>query len=152
EGMPWIGLSPFTSREHIVQNVGDGSLFHSSYLNIRYAVSAGVSMTFKVLYNGAIANTGGQPPVSVRSVPQLAKLLAMEGVAQTAIITKDRRSYRGSKLPPIAKVFEPSDIEEKMADLAKVKGVTVLIHDGQCANERRRQQKRGKAPPPTKFT
>lgn len=152
EGMPWVGLSPFTSREHIVQNVGDGSLFHSSYLNIRYAVAAGVSMTFKVLYNGAIANTGGQPPVSVRSVPQLANLLATEGVAEIAIVTKDRRSYRRARLPANARVYEPNEIEAVMAKLAKVKGVTVLIHDGQCANERRRQQKRGKLPPPTKFT
>ncbi len=152
EGMPWVGLSPFTSREHIVQNVGDGSLFHSSYLNIRYAVSAGVSMTFKVLYNGAIANTGGQPPVSARSVPELARLFATEGVAKTVIITKDRRSYRRARLPANAEVYEPSEIEAQLARLSKVKGVTVLIHDGMCANERRRQQKRGKMPPPTKFT
>jgi indolepyruvate ferredoxin oxidoreductase len=152
EGMPWVGLSPYTSREHIVQNVGDGSLFHSSYLNIRYAVSAGVSMTFKILYNGAIANTGGQPPVSVRSVPQLATLLAAEGVAEIAIVTKDRGNYRGAKLPAVAKIYEPNEIEDTLAALSKVKGVTVLIYDGQCANERRRQQKRGKLPPPTKFT
>lgn len=152
EGMPWVGLSPYTSRPHIVQNVGDGSLFHSSYLNIRYAVSAGVSMTFKILYNGAIANTGGQPPVSVRSVPQLAKLLATEGVAQIAIVTKDRRNYWFAGLPSIAKVYEPDEIEATLAKLAEVKGVTVLVYDGQCANERRRQQKRGKLPPPTKFT
>jgi indolepyruvate ferredoxin oxidoreductase len=152
EGMPWIGLSPYTSREHIVQNVGDGSLFHSSYLNIRYAISAGVSMTFKVLYNGAIANTGGQPPVSVRSVPQLANLLATEGVVEIAIVAKDRKSYRHAKLPAIARVYEPNEIEETLAKLSQVKGVTVLVYDGQCANERRRQQKRGKLPPPTKFT
>ena len=152
EGMPWVGLSPYTSREHIVQNVGDGSLFHSSYLNIRYAISAGVSMTFKILYNGAIANTGGQPPVSVRTVPQLVSLLAIEGVAQIVIITKDRSTYKGAKLPANTKVYEPSEIEAQQAKLSEVKGVTVLIHDGQCANERRRQQKRGKLPPPTKFT
>ncbi len=152
EGMPWIGLSPYTSREHIVQNVGDGSLFHSSYLNIRYAISAGVSMTFKILYNGAIANTGGQPPVSVRSVPQLAKLLAIEGVARIAIVTKERRSYWNTGLPSVATVYEPNQIEAVQTALAQIKGVTVLIYDGQCANERRRQQKRGKLPPPTKFT
>lgn len=152
EGMPWVGLSPYTSREHMVQNVGDGSLFHSSYLNIRYAISAGVSITFKILYNGAIANTGGQPPVSVRSVPQLAKLFATEGVMRIAIVTKDRRAYRGAGLPSVAKVYEPDQMEQTLTELSKVKGVTVLIYDGQCANERRRQQKRGKAPPPTKFT
>ena len=152
EGMPWVGLSPFTSREHIVQNVGDGSLFHSSYLNIRYAVSAGVSMTFKILFNGAIANTGGQPPVSARTVPQLSQLLAIEGVAKIVIITKDRSAYRRAKLPANTEVFEPSEIEDQLARLSQVKGVTVLLYDGMCANERRRQQKRGKLPPPTKFT
>src|SRR5262249_14828814 len=126
EGMPWIGLSPFTSREHVGQNMGDGSLFHSSYLNIRYAISVGVSMTVNILYTGAIANTGGQPPVSVRSVPQLAKLLATEGVTEIAIVAKDRRNYRGAGLPGNAKVYEPNEIEDTLARLSKVKGVTVL--------------------------
>ena len=152
EGLPWIGLAAFTDRQHIVQNVGDGSLFHSSYLNIRYAVTAGVSMTFKILYNGAIANTGGQPPVSARSIPQLATLFATEGVARIVIVTKDPNAYRNKGLPSVTEVCGPPEIEEALKRLEATKGVTVLIYDGQCSNERRRQQKRGKLAPPTRFT
>lgn len=152
EGLPWIGLAPFTSRKHIVQNVGDGALFHSAYLNIRYAVSAGVPITFKILYNGAIANTGGQQMVSVRTVPELAQLLAIDRVVRTAIITKDRSDYRSARLPSNTIVREPNDMETVLKDFEAVDGVTVVIYDGQCANERRRRQKRGTAPMPTQFT
>ena len=152
EGLPWIGLAPFTSRKHIVQNLGDGGLFHSAYLNIRAAVSAGVSMTFKILYNGAIANTGGQQAVSSRTILEVAQLLATDRVVRTAIITKDRRTYRSQKMPSNTIVREPSDMETVLKEFAAVNGVTVVIYDGQCANERRRQQKRGKLPTPTQFT
>jgi indolepyruvate ferredoxin oxidoreductase len=152
DGLPWIGLAPYTSREHIVQNTGDGSLFHSSYLNIRYAVSQGVSMTFKILYNGAIANTGGQTPTGQLSIPDLTHLLAIEGVLKIVIVTKDKSAYNRHKLPFNTVVQEPSDMEETLLELAAIKGVTVMIYDGQCANERRRRQKRGLAPLPTKFT
>jgi indolepyruvate ferredoxin oxidoreductase len=152
EGLPWLGLAPFTSRKHIVQNVGDGGLYHSAYLNIRAAVSAKVSMTFKVLHNGAIANTGGQDAVSARTIPELARLLATDRVARIAVITKDRRSYRRARLPSNTIVREPGDMEAVLEEFEAVDGVTVVIYDGQCANERRRKQKRGKLPPPTEFT
>jgi len=152
EGLPWMGLAPFTSRKHIVQNVGDGGLFHSAYHNIRQAVSAGVSMTFKVLYNGAIANTGGQDAVSARTIPELAQLLTTDRVARIAIITKDRRTYRWTRLPSNTIVREPDNMETVLKEFEAVHGVTVVIYDGQCANERRRKQKRGMAPPPTQFT
>jgi indolepyruvate ferredoxin oxidoreductase len=151
EGLPWIGLAPFTSREHIIQNVGDGSLFHSSYLNIRYAIAAGVRITFKILYNGAIANTGGQPPVGQRTVPQLAQLLATEGVARIILVAKDRSLYKRGALPPMVEIRDPDDIEAAQKELEATEGVTILIYDGQCANERRRRQKRGKVPKPSKF-
>jgi indolepyruvate ferredoxin oxidoreductase len=152
EGLPWMELAPFTSRKHIVQNVGDGGLFHSAYLNIRQAVATGVSMTFKILYNGAIANTGGQDSVSARTIPELARLLATDRVSRIAVITKNRRTYRWMRLPANTIVREPSDMEAVLKDFEAVDGVTVLIYDGQCANERRRKQKRGTAPPPTQFT
>jgi len=152
EGLPWIGLSPYTDRPHIVQNVGDGSLFHSSYLNIRYAVATGVSMTFKILYNGAIANTGGQTPVAARSIPQLATLLATEGVVRIAIVTKERGDYARSSLPPNTDVLEPHEMETTLEKYAATKGVTLVMYDGQCSNERRRQQKRGILPAPTRYT
>lgn len=152
EGLPWIGLSPFTPKKHMVQNVGDGSLFHSSYLNIRYAVSAGVSMTYKVLYNSAIANTGGQAPTSGKSVKTLVKLLATEGVTKIAIVSKERGLLRRLGHPLNVSLHGPDEMEEVLKRFEKVKGVTVVLHDAQCANERRRKQKRGILPKPVEFT
>ena len=84
EGVPWIGLGRFTDRGHMVQNVGDGSLFHSSYLNVRFAVAAGADLTFRVLYNGAIANTGAQSPIGRKSVAELVRLLERLEPSRTA--------------------------------------------------------------------
>jgi indolepyruvate ferredoxin oxidoreductase len=151
EGLPWVGLAPFTDRPHIVQNVGDGSIFHSSYQNIRFCVAAGARMTFKLLYNGAIANTGAQTPVGVKSVPALTRLLAEEGVRRIALVTKRPRAYRGARLSAITDVYPLARYEEALRGLEGEPGVTVLIYDELCANERRRQQKRGKLPKPNRF-
>ncbi len=151
EGVPWIGLSPFTDRRHIVQNVGDGSLFHSSYLNIRFCIAAGVDITFKILFNGFVANTGAQEAVGGTSVAGLAHLLALEGVARVAVVTKTPRAYRRERFPKTVTVHPASDIERVGAELATLRGVTVLVYDETCANERRRRQKRGLLPPPDRF-
>ncbi|HYY88494.1 MAG TPA: indolepyruvate ferredoxin oxidoreductase family protein, partial [Chloroflexota bacterium] len=94
EGLPWIGLQHYTDLPHLVQNVGDGSLFHSSYLNIRFAVAAGANMTFKILYNGFVANTGAQEAVGMKSVADLSRLLEIEGVRRIAVVSKDPDQYR----------------------------------------------------------
>jgi indolepyruvate ferredoxin oxidoreductase len=151
EGLPWIGLRPFTDRPHIVQNVGDGSLFHSSYLNIRFCVAAGARLTFKLLYNGAIANTGAQELVGARSIPVLTRMLTDEGVRRVAVVTKEPARYRREKLGAAASVHPVADYERVLRELSDCDGVTVLIYDESCANERRRRQKRGKAPWPTRF-
>jgi indolepyruvate ferredoxin oxidoreductase len=152
EGMPWIGLSPYTSQKHIVQNVGDGSLFHSSYQNIRFAVAAKVNITFRILFNGAVANTGGQSPVSSATVPTLLAKLALDGVVRIVLIAREPKIYQGHTLPANTVVRSGSEVQASMAELAAVPGVTVLLYDGECANERRRRQKRGKAPAPIYFT
>src|SRR5262252_8612378 len=151
EGLPWIGLAPFTDRPHIIQNQGDGGLWHSGYQNIRFAVAAGVTMTYKILYNGSIANTGGQSAVGARRVPELAQMLALEGVSKIAIVAKDPGDYRWSKLPRIARVHGIDQYDEVLRGLERTRGVTVFIYDGECANERRRKQKRGLRPKPTRY-
>jgi indolepyruvate ferredoxin oxidoreductase len=152
EGLPWIGLSPYTTRPHIVQNVGDGSLFHSSLQNIRFAVSTRQTMTFRILYNGVIANTGGQEAVGRASVVSLLDRLVADGVVRIVLVTKDRRDYARNRLPAKVEMREPNEVQAAMAELENTRGVTVLIYDGDCANERRRRQKRGRVAPPTKFT
>jgi indolepyruvate ferredoxin oxidoreductase len=151
EGLPWIGLAPFTDRPHIVQNVGDGSLFHSSYLNIRFCVAAGANLTFKILYNGAIANTGAQELVGAKSIPALTRLLTEEGVARIAVVTKDPRRYRGERLGAAARVRPVTEHAQVLRELERTRGVTVMIYDETCANERRRRQKRGTLPWPNRF-
>lgn len=152
DGLPWIGLAPYTGREHMLINVGDGSFFHASYLNVRYAVERKANMTFRILYNGAIANTGGQLPVGIKPVPDLARLFALEGVTKTVIVTKEPSQYSGVSLPANTEVRDAIEMEDVLAELREVKGVTTIIHDSPCANERRRRQKRGLAPKPTRFT
>ncbi|MBI2553712.1 MAG: indolepyruvate ferredoxin oxidoreductase family protein [Candidatus Rokubacteria bacterium] len=151
EGVPWIGLAPFTDRPHIVQNVGDGSLFHSSYLNIRFCVAAGANITFKILYNGYVANTGAQEMVGGKPIPELTRLLETEGVRRLAVLTQDPGAYRTAGLASTARVYPVEEQERVLKELAETPGVTVLIYDGTCANERRRRQKRGLLPIPNKF-
>ena len=151
EGLPWIGLAPFTDRPHIIQNVGDGSLFHSSYLNIRFCVAAGAHITFKLLYNGAIANTGAQELIGAKSIPALTRMLTDEGVTRIAVVTKDPRRYRGETIGGAAAIHPVADYARVLRELEHTAGVTVLIYDESCANERRRKQKRGKLPMPTRF-
>lgn len=151
EGVPWIGLARFTERPHMVQNVGDGSLFHSSYLNIRFCAAAGASITFKILYNGAIANTGAQSPVGRRSVPELTRLLELEGVRRIAVVTKHPAAYRNAGLATIARVYGRERHDEALADLVKEPGVTVLVYDEMCANERRRRERRGELRRPSRH-
>ncbi|HEY4020604.1 MAG TPA: indolepyruvate ferredoxin oxidoreductase family protein [Pseudonocardiaceae bacterium] len=144
EGLPWIGLSRYTDRDHIVQHIGDGSIYHSSYLNIRWAVATGVNITFKLLYNGAIANTGAQQAPGARGIAELTRGLASEGVAKIVIATKDPARYRQAELGPDTEVRHADALVDESARLAEIPGTTVLIYDESCANERRRLQRRGK--------
>jgi indolepyruvate ferredoxin oxidoreductase len=152
EGLPWIGLAPYTSRRHIVQNVGDGALYHSSYQNIRYAISTGVNITFKLLLNGVIANTGGQESVAGFPLPVLLNHLQQDGVERIVLITKDAKRHGKRAIPAGVLVRGPEALESSLIELEKLDGVTILIYDGECANERRRRQKRAKLPPPQRFT
>jgi len=90
EGAPWIGMAPFVDRRHFTQNMGDGTFFHSGQLAIQAAVAAGVTVTYKVLYNGTVAMTGGQDAVGGTGVPEIAKILLAHGVSQVLVTTEDR--------------------------------------------------------------
>ncbi|TQM45301.1 indolepyruvate ferredoxin oxidoreductase family protein [Pseudonocardia cypriaca] len=149
EGAQWFGLAPFTDDRHFVQNLGDGTFHHSGSLAIRAAVAAGVTMTYKLLYNDAVAMTGGQRAEGRLDVPALTRWLAVEGVRRVVVTTAEPDSYRGLTLDPIATVRHRDDFAAAERELAAVEGVTVLIHDDRCAAEERRLRKRGKLPTPT---
>ncbi|MFI7691999.1 indolepyruvate ferredoxin oxidoreductase family protein [Nonomuraea sp. NPDC049655] len=149
EGAQWIGLAPFTRDRHFVQNLGDGTFHHSGSLAVRAAVAAGVTMTYKLLYNDAVAMTGGQRAEGRLDVPALTRSLAEEGVRRIVITTPEPETYRGVRLAPIASVRHRDDLADVERELAALDGVTVLLHDDKCAAEERRLRKRGKLPTPT---
>ncbi|MGV1047917.1 MAG: indolepyruvate ferredoxin oxidoreductase family protein [Solirubrobacterales bacterium] len=148
EGAQWLGLESFTEDDHFIQNIGDGTFHHSGSLAIRAAVAADAHMTFRLLYNDAVAMTGGQRAEGRLSVPDLTRWLATEGVSRVIVTTPEPRAYRGIQLDPIASVRHRDRIEAAQEELAATAGVTVLVHDDRCATEKRRLRKRGKLPTP----
>jgi indolepyruvate ferredoxin oxidoreductase len=143
EGAQWIGMAPFVVRQHLVQNLGDGTFFHSGSLGIRATVASGVDITFKLLYNGAVAMTGGQEAQGAREVPDITRILMAEGVKQIIITSDDPDRFHGTDFPSGVKVWDRSRVAEAQRVLAEVKGTTVMIHDQRCAAEKRRDRTRG---------
>jgi indolepyruvate ferredoxin oxidoreductase len=153
EGVPWVGQAPFTKEQHIFANLGDGTYFHSGLLAIRQSIAAGVNITYKVLYNDAVAMTGGQQ-VGERpeghSVSQIMKSLISEGVAKLVIVTDEPTKYEGVALEPGVTVHHRDELDSLQRQFRELTGTTVIIYDQTCATEKRRRRKRGKMVDPEK--
>jgi indolepyruvate ferredoxin oxidoreductase len=151
EGANWIGQSRFTSRQHIFQNLGDGTYYHSGILAIRAALSADVNITYKILANDAVAMTGGQPVEGNVTAPVIAQQVAAEGVTHIAVVTDEPDKYpRGVGFPPGVKIHHRSEMDEIQRAYRETSGVTVIIYDQACAAEKRRLRKRKKLVDPAK--
>ncbi|MBI4883375.1 MAG: indolepyruvate ferredoxin oxidoreductase family protein [Actinobacteria bacterium] len=142
EGAQWFGIAPFVDTPHLIQNIGDGTLFHSGMTAVRAAIANGVNITYKILYNGAVSMTGGQEPFGQLDVLTLCRVLGAEGVRDIIVTTDDLSRYRQADVPPGVRVWGRGRIIEAQEELALVPGCTVLIHDQRCAAELRRDRKR----------
>jgi indolepyruvate ferredoxin oxidoreductase len=144
EGVPWIGLAPFVADPHLVQNLGDGTLSHSGSLAIRASVAAGVNVTFKVLYNSAVAMTGGQDVTGLLDVPSMTRALEAEGVRKVVVCADDPTRYgRTAQWGAHVDVVGRDRLPEVQEELRDIPGVTVIVYDQRCAAEARRLRKRG---------
>ena len=144
EGAPWIGMTPFVNHQHIFQNLGDGTLFHSGYLAIEACVAAKVNITFKILYNGHVSMTGGQIAVGALPVPDLTRKLAAEGVRKTVILAEDVGKYEDAgELASNAELRSREELPRTLREMEQIPGVSVIIYDQECAAEKRRKRSRG---------
>ncbi|TDC65013.1 indolepyruvate ferredoxin oxidoreductase family protein [Actinomadura sp. GC306] len=144
EGVPWLGLAPFVAEPHLVQNLGDGTLSHSGTLAIRASVAAGADITFKILYNAAVAMTGGQDVTGLPDVPALTRALEAEGVRRIAVCAEDPRRYgRRARWARGVEVHGRDRLPDVQEELRRVPGVTVIVYDQRCAAEARRLRRRG---------
>src|SRR5258705_2259006 len=151
EGVPWVGISPFTEMKHVFANLGDGPYYHSGLRAIRAAAASGVNITYKILFNDAVAMTGGQPVDGPLSVPMITRQVAAEGVNKVVVVTDEPEKYENvTDLEPGTAVRHRDDLDEVQRDLREIQGTTVLVYDQTCAAEKRRRRKRGKFPDPAK--
>ena len=153
EGANWIGQAPFVELPHLFQNMGDGTYFHSGLLAIRACVTADVNITFKILVNGAVAMTGGQP-IEGESIdggvttPEVARQLAAEGVKRIVVLSDEPKKYAAGVFPKGVAVHHRDELDRVQRELREVPGVTALVYDQTCAAEARRLRKRGEFPDP----
>ena len=150
EGASWIGQAPFTDRPHVFANLGDGTYNHSGLMAIRAAVAAKVNITYKILYNDAVAMTGGQSHDGALQVDDIARQLLAIGVKRVVITSEDPARQRARSLPPDVPVYDRRDLDRVQRELREIEGVSALIHDQTCAAEKRRRRKRGTYPDPNR--
>ncbi|MFM7295126.1 MAG: indolepyruvate ferredoxin oxidoreductase family protein [Burkholderiales bacterium] len=151
EGVPWVGIAPFTETKHVFANLGDGTYFHSGLLAIRAAVAAKVNITYKILFNDAVAMTGGQPVDGPLTVPQITQQVHAEGVGRIVVVTDEPEKYpAAANFAPGVTLHHRDELEEVQRELREIDGTTILIYDQTCAAEKRRRRKRGTFPDPQK--
>ncbi len=151
EGANWIGEAPFSTRGHVFQNLGDGTYNHSGYMAIRGAIASGVNITYKILFNDAVAMTGGQQNDGGLTVPQIAAQVAAEGARRVVVVSDEPKKYpSGTKWPEGVTFHHRDDLQTVQKGLSEIPGCTVLIYDQTCAAEKRRRRKRGTFPDPDK--
>ncbi|MBC6404343.1 MAG: indolepyruvate ferredoxin oxidoreductase family protein [Rhodospirillales bacterium] len=151
EGVTWVGQAPFSKTKHVFANLGDGTYEHSGLLAIRQAVAAGVNITYKILFNDAVAMTGGQPVASNLSPASISRQIAAEGVGAIVVVTDEPDKYPlGTDWAPSVTIEHRSQLETVQLRLRALPGVTAIIYDQTCAAEKRRRRKRGLYPDPPK--
>ncbi|WP_042301976.1 indolepyruvate ferredoxin oxidoreductase family protein [Paraburkholderia kururiensis] len=153
EGVAWVGQAPFTNDPHVFANLGDGTYFHSGLMAIRQAIASKANITYKILYNDAVAMTGGQPVDGVLTVPQITHQLAAEGAKKIVIVTDEPQKYEGragTLLAPGVTIHHRDQLDAVQRELREIAGTTILIYDQTCATEKRRRRKRGAYPDPAR--
>jgi indolepyruvate ferredoxin oxidoreductase len=146
EGTPWIGQQPFCNEKHVFANIGDGTYFHSGILAIRQSIAAGVNITYKILYNDAVAMTGGQrvgERAEGHTVVQIAQSMRAEGAVKIKVVTDEPEKYNGVALAEAVTVHHRDGLDAIQREFREIKGCTVIIYDQTCATEKRRRRKRG---------
>jgi len=150
EGMPWIGAQSFVETPHMFQNLGDGTYTHSGLLTIRASVAAKSNVTFKILYNDAVAMTGGQPAEGALTPEQIVRELVVEGVSPVVLVSENPSRFRASDLPQGTRILHRDQLDAVQRELREVKGTSAVVYEQTCANEKRRRRKKGKYPDPDK--
>ena len=148
EGVTWVGEAPFVGEKHVFANLGDGTYFHSGLLAIRQSIAAGVNITYKILYNDAVAMTGGQKHDGELSVDQIAAQMLAEHAQKVVVLTEDMARYMGVTLPAGVRLLDRAELDGIQAEFAATPGCTVIIFDQTCAAEKRRRRKRGQMADP----
>jgi indolepyruvate ferredoxin oxidoreductase len=151
EGVNWAASSKFTGQGHIFQNLGEGTYYHSGSMAIRQAIAAGANITYKILFNDAVAMTGGQPVDGPVSVHAIAHSVRAEGVQRIALVSDDPEKFEPADLPKGVTIHPREDLDAVQRELRDISGVTVLIYEQTCATEKRRRRKRGQMDDPARF-
>jgi len=150
EGASWMGEAPFVKTRHVFQNIGDGTYFHSGFLAVRATIASGVNVTYKILYNDAVAMTGGQHIDGNLTPPQIAAELLAEGVKRVAVVTDEPEKYAPGAFPASVSIHHRDDYDAVQREFREIEGTSAIIYDQTCASEKRRRRKRNAFPDPAK--